>query len=523
MPVTHRPPARFPRRRPTHTSLAVGFATLLLAGPVAGQPASSAEDSAGTGLSLPDAIETARRNNPGFLATRNDIAVSEWDVRSAYGALLPSLEASSSLSWQGSGEQRFGSLTTEQLGFGNQPSFYFSSYSLGLSYTVNGSILTGPDRARADRDATVARIRSGEADLIQAVTRAYLEVLRRQDELHLVEQQLERARANLRLAEGQRAVGSATELDVSRARVEVGRARVQLLRARNGVHTGQLALHRQIGVAPPDEEDLPRLTTGFELFEPRWTEEELYAYALEHNPELAELRASSRAADSRVTAARSSYYPSLSLQAGFSGFTREASDVSFFVEQARDQARQQVQSCEALNELVSRLADPLPPQDCSAFQLSDERAAAIADRNDTFPLDFTNQPPQASLSISIPIFQGFGRQRDLEAAQVERDDLRYRIRDQELALRADIGSGLAAVLTAYESARIEEENGEVADEQLRLAREQYRVGQISFIELVEAETVKAEADRSLVAALFDYHDALANMEAVVGRSLRGAP
>jgi len=38
--------------------------------------------------------------------------------------------------------------------------------------------------------------------------------------------------------------------------------------------------------------------------------------------------------------------------------------------------------------------------------------------------------------------------------------------------------------------------------------------------LVEAETVKAGADRDRVGAIFAYHDALASLESVVGISLR---
>jgi len=127
----------------------------------------------------------------------------------------------------------------------------------------------------------------------------------------------------------------------------------------------------------------------------------------------------------------------------------------------------------------------------------------------------------------VPIFQGLSRQRQVEEARVQREDLRYQLRDQELALRADIGSGLAALETAYESARIEEENQRVAEEQLRLAREQYQVGTINFVDLVEAETVKAQADRERLNAVYAYHDALANLEALVGASLTetgaGAP
>jgi len=470
-------------------------------------------------LSLPRAIAVARENNPTFLASRNDAGAADWAVRSAYASLLPSLDAGGSLAWQGPGEQRFGGLTTDQLGFGNQPSYYFSSYNLGLSYTLNGQILTAPGRARAERDATEARIRTAGASLVRSVTRAYLDVRRREEELLLSGRQLQRARANLELARGRVAVGSATRLDASQAQVEVGRARVDSLRARNAVHTAYLALFQQMGLAPPSGEP-PRLTTGFDLVEPDWTEGQIYEEALEHNPDLASLRATSRATDSRVTAARSAYLPTLSLQAGLSGFTREASDASFFVEQARTQAQQQVASCQALNEIFSRLANPLPQQDCSGYSLTDEQVRAIESSNNTFPFSFTRQPAQASLSISIPLFQGLGRQRDLESARADQQDARLQLREQELALRADVGSGLAAVRTAYQSARIEEENQGVADEQLRLAHEQYRVGQVSFVDVIQAETVKAQADQDRLAALFQYHDALADLEALVGRSLR---
>ena len=471
-------------------------------------------------LSLEEAVQIALNNNPSHLASRNDAEVADWDVRAAYGSWAPSVSANSSFSWQGPGEQRFGSLTTEELGFGNQPSYYFSTYSLGMSYTVNGATLLAPGQARARQEATGARIRSSAATLEQTVTGAYLEVLRQEEALRLAQQQLARAEANARLATAQRDVGSVTQLDVSRAEVEVGRARVEVLRAENAVNTARVALHRQLGFAPDDQGPRVELTTEFELLEPTWTAEGLFGEALRHNPVLAELEASRVAADYQVRTARSAYYPSLSLQAGLSGFAREASDLSSVIGQAQAQAQAQIQQCQTLNELFTRLADPLPAQDCSQFALSQERVDAIRESNDAFPFDFTRQPAQASVAISIPIFQGLSRQRDLEAAEVERQDARYRIRDQELALRADIASGLAAVETAYRSAMIEAENQEVADEQLRLAREQYRVGQISFIDLAEAETVKAQADRERIAALYAYHDALANLEAIVGRSLR---
>ena len=92
----------------------------------------SAQQISVSSLSLEEALQIAQENNPSFLQSRNDESLSDWDVRQAYAALLPSASVGSGVSWQGPGEQQFGSLTLGDLGFGNQPSYYFSNYNLSL-------------------------------------------------------------------------------------------------------------------------------------------------------------------------------------------------------------------------------------------------------------------------------------------------------------------------------------------------------------------------------------------------------
>ena len=468
-------------------------------------------------LTLDEAIRIARLGNPSFQSVRNDSRVADWSVRSAYGDLLPFANLSSSVSWQGKGEQQFGSLTTSQLGFGNQPSYYFSSYNAGLNYTIAAESLFRPGREKAARNATVALIDQAEASLVRDVTILYLDVLRQQEGYLLAQQELERARFNLRLAEGQLEVGTATPRDVRQAEVSVGRAEVTLLQAEFAVNNARIALLVILGAELPRQFEV---VSEFEVREPVWSEEELVAMALERNPGLIAERANETMAESDVRIARSSYYPSLSLSAGVSGFTREASSVESLISQARAGVTGQREQCHLLNQVFGRLSDPLPTQDCSVFVFTPDQEEAIATRNNAFPFDFTRQPPRASLTVSVPVFQGFSRQLQVESARAAREDARHRLRGAELDLRAQIASSLAAVRTAYETERIEERNQAVAAEQLRLATEQYRVGSASFLDLVEAETVMAQADRERVASIYSYHDLLANLEALVGAGLR---
>ncbi len=469
-------------------------------------------------LSLDEALEIALDNNPAMQATRNDVNVANWNLTAAYGSWMPTASLNSGVSWQGVGEQRFGSITAEQLGFLDQPSFLSSSYSATASFSINGRMLMAPGQASRNRDATRAQVRTQEATLRLNVTRAYLDVLRQTEGLRLAEQQLDRAQFNLRLAQGRREVlGSGTSIDVQQAEVNVGRAEVTLLQSQTGLRTSRIRLLQQMGADLSAE---PDLATTFAVTEPTWTADGLYSMAMDRNPGLQALRAQERSANYGVNMARSSYFPSVSMSAGVSGFTRQASSTAAQEAQAIAAGVGRVQQCLATNELLSALPSPPPPQNCSLLATPQSALIAIREQNRAFPFDFTNSPPSAGLSVSIPIFQGLSRQREVESARAQLLDTRYRVSEQRLALRADIEAQTATVRTAYETALIEERNQALVDEQLRLAQERYRNGLSNFIDLVEAETLKAQADRERIVAIFTYHDAIADLEAVVGTPLR---
>lgn len=468
-------------------------------------------------LSLNDAIEIARSTNPSFLQTRNDEALADWDVRQAYGQLMPSASASGGVSWQGSGEQQFGTLTLGDLGFGNQPSYYTSSYRIGLNYSLSWATLLGPKQAKAQRVATLDGIGVAESNLVAQVTAGYIDLLRKEDAVRIAQLQLENNQANLRLAEGRLAIGTVTPIDVGQAEVLVGRSQVALLQAENGVTTSRMRLLQLLGLPVNQEFET---TTTFELMEPTWDIQTLTAMAMDANPALRQRRSSNQAADVAVSSAWSQYLPTLSLSTGWSGFTRQASNTDFQVAQAQAQVASQISNCVATNELYSRLANPLPPIDCSRFTFTDAQVTAINQQNDQFPFNFVGSPPTVSLNLSIPIFSGLSRQRNVEAARLQREDLQQQVREQELTVQADIAIGLENLRTLYESALLEERNRELAEQQLNLARQRYQLGAITFVELTDAQTLFAQADADRTVALFFYHDSVTNLEALVGASLR---
>ena len=493
-----------------------GLVVFAAASLVAGQPL-KAQDPVPPVLSLEEALEIARANNPGYRQVRNDIELADWGVRQAYGSLLPSATASGGSSWQGAGEQQFGSLTLGDLGFLNQPSYYFSNYFVGLNYSLDWATIRAPSLAKADRRVTEAQIGLAGADLEANVTNAYVEALRQEEALRIAQLQLENSQFNLRLAQGQLEVGTVTAIDVGQAEVQVGRSEVAVLQSRNALETARMRILQQLGLQMGSEFEL---STGFTLSLPTWNEEELRVMALGGNPNLETRRRSRESAEINVSSARSSYFPSLSISTGLSGFARQASNTDFQVAQAEARVAGSMAQCLSTNDLYSRLATPLPPLNCSQFTFTDVQRQSISDSNNQFPFGFQSSPPSVQLQMSIPIFQGLRRQRNVEAARLQRDDLVEQIREQEIALEADISIGLANVRTAYQSALLEERNRELADQQLRLARERYQLGEITFVDLVDAQTVLAQAEADQISAVFAYHDLVTTLESLIGTSLR---
>ncbi len=490
-------------------ALCVGF--LALAAPA------GAQEPLPPSLSLEEALEIARADNPSFRQTRNDADLANWNVRQAWGALFPQASANAGVQWQGAGEQQIGSLTLGDLGFGNQPSYYLSNYRIGLSYYLDWATIKGPSQARADRQATYAQIDLADASLTSQVTDTYVEALRQQEALRIAELQLENSEYNLRLAQAQLEVGAVTGIDVGQAEVQVGRSAVQVLQSRNALATARMRLLQQLG--QPMGQDFT-LTTTFELAQPTWTEAELEAIALRQNPTLEARRRSRESASIGVSSARSSYFPSMTISSGWSGFAREASNTDFQVGQAQAQIAGAISQCIATNEVYSRLNPPLPSIDCSRFTFTDAQRQGIINQNDQFPFGFVQSQPTVSLQLSVPIFSGLSRQRNLEAARLQREDLVEQVREQEIALEADIAIGVANVRTAYESALLEERNRALAEQQLSLARDRYQLGEINFVDLVDAQTVLAQAEADRLAAVYAYHDLVTVLEALVAAPLR---
>lgn len=440
-----------------------------------------AQEPARTTLSLAEALEIAAKNNPAYQQALLGRNRAQAGLRSAYGSILPSADASYSVGFREGREQNFGGVS-----FGATSDLLSSSWNLSANSRLSWNTFNQIARANASLDAADADVVAARFLLSSQVTQQFLLALQTQARADFQDTLVVQQRLQLELAQARAGVGSATTLDVKRAEVGLGQQEVAALRARNTAEVTKLQLFQQLGVAVSDgvvlSADLP-------MSAPSFTAADLLQTARAVNPSLKAAQARQGAATAGVRAARGEYTPTLSFSANVSAFVQKQLDF---------------------------IASPqwTTPADTAAGR------AAFRAANERYPFDFTRNPYSLSAAISLPIFDGLGRETRLQEANALRDDARYSVRRQELQLTADVTSAHVSLIAAFRAVELQQRTAATAREALQLAEERYRVGASTFVDLTtaRAEFERAETDR--IDAVYEYHRAFAALENAVGRTLR---
>jgi outer membrane protein len=465
-----------------------------------------------TTLSLPEALEIAKKNNPTYLQSVTGRTRAAASLRSAYGALLPSADVNLGASYREGRPQFFGGLA-----FGATSDIVSSSWGLSGSLQLSVNTFQQIKRASASMEAAEADVEAAGFLLRNNVTAQFLLALQTQARAALQDTLVIQQRLQLELAQARAGVGSGTSLDTKRAEVSLGTQQVAALRARNTAAVARLQLFQQLGVPMPEgvilSADLP-------VTAPTVAVADLLVMAKTANPNLRALQARERVAEATVKAARGAYTPTLSLQGNVGGVAQTQLDISDddAVAAAQGSRLGRIASCLTTDSIrVGAGLSGFAPGTCDVLPIDE---SAIRASHNTYPFGFTRNPYSLSLGLSLPLFDGFGREQRLQEANAGRTDARYNTRRQELAMTADVTSARVTLQAAFETVGLQTQNAATAREALQLAEERYRVGANTFVDLTTArgEYERAETDR--IDAIYEFHRAYAALEAAVGRTLR---
>ena len=394
---------------------------------------------------------------PDMIQATSAVRTASAQKRSAWGAFLPNLTATSSASdFFSEGASRVdpvtGLVTT-----GNSTN---RSVSTGISASVD--LFTGFRRG-AELSAARANENAADASLIDArfqqaltTTNQFLDALAAAQLLRVRESSVRRAEEQLKVSVAKLQAGSATRSDSLRSLVTLGSARLDQITTQTDLATAEANLARLIGesgrVRAADD-------SAFYVMLPAPDTQEIRIEAESKSPQVQSAVSSANAARANVRASRSAYWPTLALSANTGWNGNRAND----------------------------------------YNLLNQR--------------------QVSLSLRWSIFDRFDRELTIAQREADVDVAEATASDAKRAVEAQLQTRLAELDAAKERIQITGTSVAAATEDLRVQQERYRVGASTIVDVLTSQEALNQAEVDVVNARFDYLRAKAQLEALIGRKL----
>jgi len=261
-------------------------------------------------LTLEEAIASAQRNNPALHQTQNNVRNYDAQVRTAYGALLPTARTDLRTTFNQGGTQYVNGVALP----GGSGDYYQSGYGISVGYNVAASAVYAPRAAKAFRNAAEADV-TNYSELVRAqVTQFYITALQSEAQAAVLDTLVQTAAGQLNLVTAKMEAGAGTIIDIRAAEVALGQARVQSLTVHNNAQVDKLRLFQTMGV-PADIN--AKLTTTFAVAQPSFSLDSVLDLARRANPDVAAKKLRVDANGLQVKVAQSAYIPSLNLSTGW--------------------------------------------------------------------------------------------------------------------------------------------------------------------------------------------------------------
>lgn len=335
-----------------------------------------------------------------------------------------------------------------------------NSVNFGITASVDlfTGFRRGADRraARAGQDAADAGLTNTEFLAALTTTQQFFDALAAHQLVRVREAGVQRAEEQLNLSTAKLRVGSATRSDSLRSLVNLGNARLALVSAQSDVARTQATLARTLGL---DGRVAAEDDSSFYQAAVGLDTAGLAREAREGSPRIRAATASTEAADASVKSARAQYWPTFGLSGSANWSGRNSDDYELF---------------------ASR---------------------------------------QLQLGLSWPIFNRFQREQTITTRLTALDVAEANARDARREVQSSLTTQFAALDAARVRIDISRTSVEAATEDLRVVNERYRVGAATILDILSSQEALAQAEVDAITARFDYLNAKAQIEALIGRRL----
>jgi TolC family type I secretion outer membrane protein len=417
-------------------------------------------------LTLDDCIELALKNNQDIIHARGNARIANGNVWQAFGAFLPSLDASANVTethtHRDSGyligyDPINDTLAVFPYESGGISKSYSMGASAGLSIFNGGRNIFNYFGAKADKKYYDYSLKATEDYIIYRVKVIYLAYLKMLEKKKISKEAVKRGEEQFKLADSKFTVGSASKSDVLKAKVQYGNDKLGLIAAENAVKVAHADLAYLIGI---DVGSDVQFSTEFKIRKYDGTELDAMKFGMANHPGLLAYENNLTAAKYDVKSSFGRYLPSLSVNVSRTWTNSKWSEVKKFKSE------------------------------------------------DGYWM--------VSTTLSIPIFQNFSRKRDMSRAKATLNNARADYYYTKNKVAHDIREGYLDINRANEALNVAGENVKAAQEDMTLVQERYNLGAATMLELLDAQVSLITAQNSKIEAEFDYNLAVAKLENAMG-------
>lgn len=386
--------------------------------------------------SLKQCIETGLERNYSIRIVRNEQLISDNNATPGNAGYLPTVDMSGGFSGSvNNNRNKLSDGTTEKENGVNSET---GNIGLNVNWTVFDGFGIQAEYARLKELQKMGELstRLTIEDFVATLSGEYYNLIRQHIRLRNLRSSLELSRERVRIAEERYHIGSGSRMDLQQAQVDFNADSSNVLNQLQVVHTSRIRLNELMAIDNVDE----HIYLKDSIIRPNifLDEVDLWQNTLASNASLLIAQKNQTLSELDYKKVKSRDYPYVRLNAGY-GYTANWYEVGN-------------------TDLQQRLG-----------------------------LNY-------GLTIGFNLFDGLNRRRERRNARIQIENSQLRTQELELGLRADMSNLWMAYQNNLDLWSLEKENVVVALENHRIAIDRYKLGELSGIELREAQISLLEAE-----------------------------
>lgn len=386
--------------------------------------------------SLRECIETGLERNYSIRIIRNEQQISDNNATPGNAGYLPTVDMSGGFngSVNNNRNKLMDGTTEKQNGVNSET----GNIGLNVNWTVFDGFGIQAEYSRLKELQRMGELntRMTIEDFVADLSTEYYNRIRQNIRLRNLRSSLDLSRERVRIAEERYHIGSGSRMDLQQAQVDFNSDSSKVLNQLEVVNTSRIRLNELMALENVEENIAVKDSVIYpNIF---LDEVELWKSTIESNASLLIAQKNKTLSELDYKKVKSRNYPYVKLNAGY-GYTANWYEVG-------------------TTDLQQRLG-----------------------------LNY-------GVTVGLSLFDGLNRRRERRNARIEIENKELRMQELELALRADMSNLWMAYQNNLDLWSLEKENLVVAQENYRIAIDRYKLGELSGIELREAQNSLLEAE-----------------------------